>query len=97
MDRVGEKIRCQRDAILALAREHGAREIRLFGSAARGDDRPGSDADFLVRMEPGRTLLDLIGLSQDLEDMLGLPVDVVTEEELSPHAAAEILAEAAAL
>ena len=75
----GEKLRSQ---ILAAAADNGAREIRVFGSAARGVEREGSDVDFLVSLEPGRTLLDLARLEVRLEQLLGRRVDVVTEESL---------------
>jgi predicted nucleotidyltransferase len=66
--------------IRAIAAKHGARNIRVFGSVARGESRPDSDVDFLVDMAPGRTLLDLGGLLMELRDLLGVNVDVVTEE-----------------
>lgn len=77
-----QKASQHRDGILRIARRHGARNVRLFGSAARGSDRPGSDLDVLVELEPGRTLLDHVALKQDLEDLLGVPVDVVNEAAL---------------
>src|SRR3954464_839794 len=86
-----------RDEILAIAARHGARSIRLFGSQARGEARPDSDIDLLVELEPGRSLLDLIAIKQDLEDVLGRSVDVVTEAGLSPHLRERVLAEAVAL
>ena len=72
----------KRASILQLADAHGARNVRVFGSVARGEARPDSDVDFLVEFEPGRTLFDLIGLKQDLEDLLGTAVDVVTPNSL---------------
>jgi len=81
-------------AIRETAARHGARNVRVFGSAARGDDRPGSDLDLLVDMDAGRTLLDLVALKQDLEDLLGRRVDVVTERSLSPHLRDAVLAAA---
>src|SRR3989442_6921738 len=64
--------------ILRIAEEHGARNVRVFGSEARGDAGAHSDLDLLVDMEQGRSLLDLVGLGQDLEDLLGRRVDVLT-------------------
>jgi predicted nucleotidyltransferase len=87
----------RRREILELAARHGARNVRVFGSMARGDDRATSDVDLLVDMEPGRTLLDVIALEQDLEDLLGRPVEVLTDGGLSPYLQRRILAEAAAL
>lgn len=83
--------------ILSVATRHGARAIRLFGSVARGDARPESDVDLLVDLEPGRSLLDVIAIKQDLEEILGRPVDVVTEAALSPYLRQRVLAEAIAL
>jgi uncharacterized protein len=76
------ELRTRREAILQLARRHGAREVRVFGSVARGDAGEGSDVDFLVDMEVGRSLLDLGGLLMDLRDLLGGSVDVVTPASL---------------
>ena len=72
----------KREAILSVAAEHGAHNVRVFGSVARGDDSDDSDVDFLVDLEPGRTLLDLGGLVVGLRDLLGRDVDVVTEGSL---------------
>ncbi|MBI1955653.1 MAG: nucleotidyltransferase family protein [Acidobacteria bacterium] len=72
----------KRDEILRIAAKHGARNVRLFGSAVRGEVSDGSDLDFLVEMEPGRSLLDLAGLSLDLKELLGREVDVITESGL---------------
>ena len=70
------------DAIRAAALENGARDVRVFGSVARGEEGEGSDVDILVTLEPGRTLLDLARLETRLEGLLGRPVDVVTEKGL---------------
>ncbi len=82
------------DEIDRVARSHGAVSVRVFGSRARGDGGPDSDLDLLVRLEPGRSLLDLIAIKQDLEDILHCSVDVVTEAGLSPYLRDRILAEA---
>lgn len=94
MNRVAHEHRTE---ILQLAREHGAHNVRLFGSVARGDDQPDSDLDLLVEMEPGRSLLDHIALKQDLEDLLGREVHVVTEALLHPRLRERVLREAVAL
>lgn len=86
-----------RRRIQSLAAEHGAEAVRLFGSFARGDAGPDSDLDLLVRMREDRTLIDLVALTQELSALLGRPVDVVTEDGLSPALKDEILAEAVAL
>jgi uncharacterized protein len=87
----------RRKDILTIAARHGARSVRVFGSVARGDAREGSDIDLLVDLEPGRSLLDLIAIKQDLEDTLRTPVDVVTEAGLSPYLRQQVLDEAIAL
>jgi hypothetical protein len=84
----------QRPDILRIAAIHGARNIRLVGSAARGEDRPGSDLDLLVEMEPGRSLLDLVALGQDLEELLHRRVDVLTDDSVHPAIRHHILADA---
>jgi uncharacterized protein len=83
-----------RAEILAAASRHGATNVRVFGSVARGDADAASDVDFLVDFEPGRSLLDLAGLLIDLEDLLGHPVDVVTEPGLKARIRQRVLAEA---
>jgi predicted nucleotidyltransferase len=83
--------------ILRIARSHGARRIRVFGSFARGEERQDSDVDVLVDLEPGRDLLDIVAIKQDLEALLGRKVDVVTEPAVSPYVRAAVLKEAAAL
>jgi predicted nucleotidyltransferase len=92
-----ETLRSHRRAILELATRHGARNVRVFGSVARGDDQPDSDVDLLVDVERGRSLLDIIGLEQDLEQLLGRRVDVLTDGGLSPHLQQRIVDEAASL
>ncbi len=74
-----------------------ARNVRIFGSVARGDPTPNSDLDILVDMEEGRSLLDLVALWQDLQDLLGMRVDVISEGGMSPYLRAKILAEAVPL
>ena len=87
----------KREDILRVAAAHGARDVRVFGSWARGDARPDSDIDLLVRLEPGRSLLDLVAIKQDLEDLLGCSVDVVTEAGVSPYMRERVLREAVGL
>ena len=87
----------QRAAILQLASKRGARNVRVFGSVARGDGDAASDVDFLVDMEPGRTLFDLSGFLLDLESLLQVQVDVVTERGLRPRIRERVLAEAVPL
>jgi uncharacterized protein len=80
-----EGLRRRRPEILRVARKHRARRIAVFGSVARGEARPGSDLDLLVDFEPGTSLLDHIGLFQDLEELLGVGVDVVARSALKPR------------
>jgi hypothetical protein len=87
----------KRDAILRLAEHHGATNVRVFGSVARGEEGPDSDIDLLVTMGNGRSYFDLVGLWQDLEELLGRKVDVVTDGGLSPYLKDRILAEAVPL
>ena len=79
---VDELLKTKREDILRLAVKHGARNVRLFGSVARGEAGPSSDVDFLVEMEEGRSVFDLVGFWQDLEALLGRKVDVVEPEGL---------------
>lgn len=83
-----------RQAIRDLASRHGARNVRVFGSVARGNDDAHSDIDLLVDMEPGRSLLDLGGLVMDLRELLRSDVDVVTENGLRPAMRERVLREA---
>ena len=92
-----EALRRLRTEVLAIASQHGARNVRVFGSVARGDSGADSDIDLLVDVESDRTLLDVIGLEQDLEQLLGAHVEVLTERGLSPYLQQQILSEAAAL
>lgn len=83
-----------RDAILALARKRKVANVRVFGSAARGDDSPRSDIDLLVDPQPDCSLFDLIGFAQDVEELLGVHVDVVSERGLHPLMRDRVFAEA---
>lgn len=94
---VNELLQAKREEILRIAAKHGAHNVRVFGSVARGEADETSDVDFLVEMEPGRSLLDLGGLLIDLEGLLGRPVDVVTERGLKPRIRPRVLNEAVAL
>jgi len=87
----------KRPDILRLAAQHGAHDVRVFGSLARGEARADSDVDILITLEPERSLLDLIALQQDLEDLLKCKVDVVTEASVSPYIRPQVLRDAVAL
>ena len=84
-------------AILRLAAQHGARNVRVFGSVVRGEATDASDLDLLVDMESGRSLFDFIGLQQDLESTLGCKVDVVADGGISPYLQDQIYGEAVPL
>ena len=94
MTAVQQLLRERRTDILQLATQHGARRVRIFGSIIRGTATESSDIDLLVAFEPDRSLLDLIGFKQDLQELLGRPVDVVSEGGLSPYLKDRILHEA---
>lgn len=94
---VDELLKDRREDILRIARQHGAHNVRIFGSVARGDARPDSDIDVLVDLEPGRSLFDLGGLLIDLQAILGRRVDVVTEKGLRERIRARVLKEAVPL
>lgn len=90
-------LRERRAEIIETARARGASRIRVFGSVARGDATEHSDIDFLVDLDPGRGLFDLGGLLMDLQDLLGHPVDVVTETALRSRVAQRVLSDAVEL
>ena len=87
----------KRDEILRVAAKRGARNIRVFGSVARGESDEGSDIDFLVDLEPDRSLFDLSGLLIDLEAVLQTEVDVVTEPGLRARIREKVFREAVPL
>jgi uncharacterized protein len=90
-------LQTRRDDILRLATQHGASNVRVFGSVVRGESGPDSDIDLLVEFDDDRSLMDHVALIQDLEDLLGCPVDVVTDNSLHWYIRDCILDEAAAL
>lgn len=94
---VNELLKTRRGEILQIAAQYGASNVRIFGSAARGDSGPASDIDFLVDMEEGRSLLDLVGLWQDLEHLLDRKVDVVEPEGLHWYLRDRVIKEAVPL
>jgi predicted nucleotidyltransferase len=94
---INQLVREKREAILCLAARHGAHNIRIFGSAARGEAGVGSDVDFLIDFGPGRTPWFPGGLIADLEDLLGCRVDLVTEKALHWYIRDRVLQEAVPL
>jgi uncharacterized protein len=95
--KLNELIQAKREEILALAAKHGARNVRIFGSVARGEAGPESDVDFLIDSGPNRTPWFPGGLIGDLEILLGYKVDVVTEKGLRERIRDRVLKEAVPL
>ena len=94
---VGRRLRRHRRAILASAARHGASDIRVFGSVARGEDRPDSDIDLVVDLDPTAGLLTLEHLRRELTDLLGRRVDVVPRDSLRPRIRREVERDAVSL
>ncbi len=92
--RPSQALAAQREKVLAIATARGASNLRVFGSVAKGADREGSDLDLLVDIRPGISLFEYIGLQLDIQEALGVKVDLCTEDELHPKLKARILAEA---
>lgn len=92
-----EELRRQKDRIVALAERHGAHNLRVFGSVARGQANPESDVDLVVDFDRGRSLMDHGELMMDLEEVLGCRVDVVSERGLRDRFRARVLADAVPL
>jgi len=95
--RIDETLKEKRNQILTIAKRYGAGKVRIFGSIARDEGKRDSDLDILVELEPGRSLLDIIAIKQDLEDLLDCKVDVVTEASLSPYIRDEVLSQVVSL
>jgi hypothetical protein len=91
---MAELLKDRRNEIIRIAAKYGARNVRLFGSVARGEALQDSDVDLLVDLEPGRSLFDLGGLLMDLQDLLSCKVDVVTEKGLRSRIRDRVLKEA---
>jgi len=90
-----DDLRRNKSAIEALARKHGAGKIRVFGSIARGEEHPECDIDFLVEFPRGYDLFtQRLALQRNLESLIGRPVDLIPDHELSPHVRNEVLREA---
>ena len=87
----------RRTEILRLAERYRAGKVCVFGSVARGDNTQVSDVDLLVTPQPGCSLFDLGGLLEDLQELLGCPVDLVTEDGLKPRLRERVLREAVPL
>jgi predicted nucleotidyltransferase len=94
---IRQRLVAQRPEVLALAQRHGATNLRIYGSIAKGKEHPGSDLDLLVDLAEDQSLLGLIGFRQELEDLLGCLVDVTEAETLHPLIRHEILDQAQVL
>jgi uncharacterized protein len=92
--RYDQLVKERREEILRIASRYGARDVRVFGSVARGEADRESDIDFLVELDAGRSLLDLGGLQMELEFLLGCRVDVVTVRGLKARIRDRVLREA---
>jgi predicted nucleotidyltransferase len=80
-----DEIQSQRDALLGIAARHGATNLRLFGSVARGEEQPDSDVDLLIDLSPDRGFSDYLELAEELEALLHRHVDLLLSRSLSPH------------
>jgi predicted nucleotidyltransferase len=89
-----DEIYKRRDEIEAIAHRHGARNLRLFGSVARGEERADSDVDLLIDLEEGRGFRNFLDLADELEALLGRRVDIITNRSLSRFLRPYIEAEA---
>lgn len=92
-----ELVDAHRDEIKAIVARHHGRSVALFGSVARGDERPDSDIDFLVELAPDARPFEVLAIGADLEEALGVKVDVGTTSTLRPRLRDEVLAEAVPL
>jgi predicted nucleotidyltransferase len=92
-----DEIRRQRESIIQIAHAHGATNIRVFGSVARGEDTANSDIDFLMDFETDRSLIDLVAAKIELEELLGRKVDVITVQALHPMMRQVVMREAVKL
>lgn len=92
--RIEELLKSKREEILSIAARHGARNVRVFGSVARGEADEASDIDLIVEFELDRSLLDHAGLWLELQELLGCKVDVVSERGIKPRIRERVLREA---
>ena len=92
-----ELVEAHRDEIKAIVARHRGQSVAIFGSVARGDERPGSDIDFLVELAPGTQPFEILSIGAELEEALGVKVDVGTRDSLRERLRDEVLAEAVTL
>jgi uncharacterized protein len=94
---VRDDLRRRRDAVLAIAARHGVSQIRVFGSVARGEERPDSDIDLLIDLDDDRGFADYLEFAEEIENLFGRRVEIVLNRSLSRHFRPYIEAEAQAL
>lgn len=92
-----ELVEARREEIKSIVARHNGRSVAIFGSVARGDEHPGSDVDFLVELEPGARPIEILSIGVELEEALGVRVDVGTPDSLRDRLRNEVLAEAVPL
>ena len=73
------------EKLIHILKKHGAKKIKIFGSYARGEQKEASDLDVIVKFEKRKSLLELVGIEQELEDHLGIKIDLLTEASISPY------------
>ena len=94
---VRDDLRRRRDAVLAIAARHGVSQVRVFGSVARGEERPDSDIDLLIDLDDNREFADYLGFAEEIEKLFGRRVEIVLNRSLSRHFRPYIEAEAQTL
>jgi predicted nucleotidyltransferase len=88
------EVQRHRDEIYGIAAKYGVRNVRVFGSVARGEATAASDLDLLVDIDRGRGYLAATGFAMDVEDLMGVFTQVATEKSLRPRIRREVLSEA---
>ena len=94
---VRDELRRRRDTVLAIAARHGVSQVRVFGSVARGEERPDSDIDLLIDLDDNRGFADYLGFAEEIEKLFGRRVEIVLNRSLNRHFRPYIEAEAQTL
>ena len=94
---LGKKLRKHRSEVIKIAKSHGARDLKVFGSVVTGKEHEGSDIDLLATFDPGVDLFDMAQLELSLSEVLGVEVDVIPENSLRPFLRDRVLEEAVPL